>query len=270
MFPQQVFANNSATPAQSFAFQSNLAFAPATGVYGSSTVFTGPLAGSIASGQTWRVNSAKVVVTPIISMTNSQGNAQMTYFQDPINSTMGNTSNPNIPQSTLPLTAFYQSGNLVATYSSLRLPIDDHDDDFFPDNQNSTTFDDGTPSNDEGFYLLITGGPVSATIAKIDYYINGEFLPAQGNLPTSILDTSEPGPVTAKCIATLVLRQPRLQSCSLKEAEQLCNVVDATPGHFNAIIDAVCEKATTFAALPPHNVIVSGAPQYESMSLVLE
>lgn len=67
---------------------------------------------------------------------------------------------------------------MLTAYSSLRIPGDDHDDDFYPDNLGSSTFDDGTPSNAEGFYVLVTGAIPNSTVMKIDYYINGEFYPS--------------------------------------------------------------------------------------------
>jgi len=77
---------------------------------------------------------------------------------------------------------------MLSEYSGIRIPTDVDDELFLPPFTSGALFPDGSASNSEGFYILLTGCLPNTTVMKIDYALTGEDFPLSTIIPISILD----------------------------------------------------------------------------------
>jgi len=57
---------------------------------------------------------------------------------------------------------------------------------------------------------LITGAAPNTFVARVDGYVAGELYPTSSAMPVAVMDYPKPGSSTTKCVANLILREPRL------------------------------------------------------------
>lgn len=134
---------------------------------------------------------------------------------------------------------------MLATYSSLRVYSDDHDRDFYPDSGNTGVFDDGTPTNNEGWYILVTGAVPNTPVVSVDWYLTGEFLPNNTITPLTNLDRASPGASTEMFIQTIMKKCPRIASMSIAETERLKDIVKSSSCRFDQLMHSISTHLQT-------------------------
>lgn len=157
IFPHNCISMGLASERQFGLIRDGLSFSPETGLQIEPTkAIFGPLGPSKTQIRSYRLNSASVLVTPIVSTLENAGSLQMGYFQEQPNGTF-TAFNPSLPSAQLNLLRNYQFRSLRTEEVSM---ID-------LAHTAPMVLDDFLGSYDEGFYVLVTGAALSKRVASV-------------------------------------------------------------------------------------------------------
>lgn len=256
IFPWAILQNNVFTayaapisPVYPFGLVYNSStFIPGTGYSGATpTGITGPLNTMRSSVQAYRVNACSIRVVCLPSLNNSQGQVQIAYFTDYPNSTFAQApaAGPSIPQSSMPSMTNYQLINLKTTDVRATTVIDGPSDLTMIENSGDILAYNNIDMPDianEGWYILLTGGPASSSVLSITVSYSVEFLATVTSLPMLNVLYSEPGPATLSLISNLIKANPRVLRLQLEECRALAGTIIASESHkhddvMNLILD---------------------------------
>lgn len=111
---------------------------------------------------------------------------------------------------------------------------------------------------------MLTGATPSTTIGNLRISVGFEFIPVNSQIPLSVMDTAIPGIATVKAFTNMILRCPRLQSLTTKEADDAIAKIEAAPSEFNAFSNYMCEHIESLGSRP---TVVAGGGNSQMMSL---
>jgi len=104
---------------------------------------------------------------------------------------------------------------------------------------------DDTPLYGEGFYILVTGAPLTAglQVAQVTITTGIEFNPTGEYIPICHMDLPEPGQATSFCLSNIVAMRPSVQSLAADSVLELFRTLPSRTGHHDQVLN-------TFARLP--------------------
>jgi len=224
-----------------FAMANPANFDPITGNFdiAGTSVFAGPLAGAVDSLDQIRVTAFSVQITPITSMTTSQGNYQLAYFQQ--SAALGTVSAARIDgigQQSYMINQYYQTGNSLTSYRQLRIP-DINDYTYTPLNVNSSQY--------EYMNTLITGAQPNTRVAKVDIFYVCEVIPTPGQAQLTVMDYPQPGIRTNDCLANIVYAFSALHSLTFDQAFQLAERIKTGGCSYDEVLSHVLKFSVKYA-----------------------